>query len=116
MKRTFISIGLLALVLVTGCTTVVTPAGEKSTYINSNWGIINNTAYDLDVIQDGAKIAKLTPGQSMTLPPAFWREASLVSVAARSQGHYVGANSYTFSRYTVYNWQIDYVIKPEGTR
>ena len=106
----------LAALVVSGCTTVVTPTGEKTTYINSNWGVINNTGYDLDVIQDGAKIVRLGPGQTITLPPAFWREASLVSVAAYSHGHYIGANNYTFSRYTVYNWQVDHVFKPEGQR
>lgn len=113
-KRTLGLVAVILALVCSGCTTVVTPAGDKSTYLNSNWGIVNNTGYDLDVFQDGAKIASLTPGQVLTLPPATWREASLVSVSAYAFGQYVGANSYTFSRYTVYNWQIDHVHHPGG--
>jgi len=114
-KTTYALIAALGLLL-TGCTTVVTPAGEKTSYINSPWGIVNNTGYDLDVVQDGAKIGRLTTGQALMLPPLGWRESSLVSVSAFSGGKYMGASSYTFSRYTVYNWQIDHVTAPEGAR
>ncbi|MGV0949322.1 MAG: hypothetical protein ACOYB3_01525 [Azonexus sp.] len=114
MKKTCYALAL-ALALCAGCTTVVTPAGDKTTYINSPWGVVNNTVYDLDVIQDGAKIARLTPGQSMMIPPAFWREYSLVSVSAYTGGKFAGANSYTFSRLApAYNWQIDQVQQPGG--
>lgn len=100
----------------TGCTTVITPAGEKVVYINSAWGVLNNTAYDLDIVQDGAKITRLSPGQSITIPCIMWREASLVSVSAYCEGRYMGADCYTFSRYTAYNWQVNGVTRPEGTR
>lgn len=116
MKKTICAfISALSLAF-TGCTTVVTPAGDKTTYANSPWGIVNNTGYDLDVVQDGAKIGRLATGQSIMLPSLVWRESSLVSVSAYSDGKYMGASSYTFSRYTVYNWQIDCVTAPEGAR
>jgi len=107
---------LSGLSLLSACTTVVTPTGEKTTFINSNWGVVNNTGFDLDVIQDGAKIARLSPGQSIPLPPVCWKEASLVSVSAYSDGRYMGANTYTFSKWTIYNWQVDHVFAPEGAR
>ena len=116
MKRTLMMVAAALALLAAGCTTVVTPTGRSVWYLNSNWGVINNTYYELDVFQDGAHIAKLQPGQSVTLPPIMWREASLVSVSAYSGGRYVGANSYTFSIYTVYNWQVDHVFSPEGAR
>ena len=116
MKKTCYTLGL-ALALCAGCTTVVTPCGEKTTYINSPWGVVNNTTYELDVFQDGAKIARLTPGQAIMIPPVGWREASMVSVSAYEKGHYMGANSYTFSRFApAYNWQIDQVNAPGGAR
>lgn len=99
-----------------GCTTVVTPTGEKVTFIESKWSIINNTGYDLDVIQDGVKIARLSPGQTTMIPPAYWRSASMVSVSAYSNGRYMGANHYTFSHYVAFNWQVNYVEEPGAAR
>lgn len=80
------------------------------------WGIVNNTGYTITVTQDGAKIADLRPGQTVVLRPRSWGEASLVSVSAFRDGRYMGANSYTYSRYTPYNWQIDHVFTPEGSQ
>jgi hypothetical protein len=99
----------LLLALAAGCTTVVTPQGEKCAYfIHSNWGIVNNTAYRLDVFQDGVRICQLSPGQVIQLPPKFWNGPSLVSVSAYDcKGHYRGAANHTFS-YS-FNWQINRV-------
>ena len=116
MKKTCYTLAL-ALALCAGCTTVVTPAGDKSTFINSKFGVVNNTGYDLDVFQDGVKVVRLSPGQTVNLPPAFFREASMVSVSGYLNGLYMGANSYTYSRLAPsYNWQVDYVTSPGGAR
>lgn len=105
VKLIAVSLFLLA----AGCTTVVTPQGEKCAYfIHSNWGIINNTAYNLDVFQDGVKICRIHPGQIVQLPPKFFGQPSLVSVSAYDKdGHYMGAANNTFS-YS-FNWQINRV-------
>jgi len=105
---------LVLLALVVGCTTIVTPQGERVSYfIPSGQGVINNTGYNLDVFQDCVKLARLMPGQVLQLPPKF--HPSLVSVSAYDiDGGYHGANSYTF--YGTYNWQIDHVQRPEGNR
>lgn len=99
----------LLLALAAGCTTVVTPQGEKCAYfIHSNWGIINNTVYNLDVFQDGVKICRIHPGQIVQLPPKFFNQPSLVSVSAYDKdGHFIGAANHTFS-YS-FNWQINRV-------
>jgi hypothetical protein len=49
--------------------------------------------------------------------PFFSGEASLVSVTAYNTGSdYRGADSYTFSRFAPYNWQINHVHKQEDIR
>lgn len=105
-KRTaFIVAVVVGLTMLSGCTTA------------PGWGIVNNTGYNVNVVQDGKVKASLAPGQAIELVSKAWRDPSLVSVVAYdSATNYVGANSYTFSRYTYYNWQVDHVFKPEGAR
>lgn len=105
-------ITLCLLSLAAGCTTVYYPDGQKIVYCRSTeWGIVNNTVYELDIFQDGVKIARIVPGQVLAIGRPMWKDSSLVSVSAYSGDYYVGANSYTFSIYTAYNWQIDSVQK-----
>lgn len=99
-----LAIALLSLVLLaTGCATY------------PGWAVVNNTGYTVVVTQDGKVAADLRPGQTVTLRSG-WAEASLVSVIAYDGSSYVGANTYTFSRFAPYNWQVDHVFKPEGAR
>lgn len=78
------------------------------------WGVVNNTAYRLTVVQDGRNIAELAPGQAITVPPV-WMQVSHVSVMAHVGTNYLGANSYTFGD-APYNWQVDHVFVPGGRR
>jgi hypothetical protein len=105
IKRAAVWIGLLlGLLLISGCAT------------SPGWGVVNNTGYRLTVVQDGKIAAELIPGQTTYLR-ASWREASLVSVLAYdTRTNYIGANTYTFSQFAPYNWQVDHVFVPEGAR
>lgn len=92
-----------------GCQTIMRPG----------WGIMNNTGHDLVVYQDAKLIAKMPPGTVINLgyPMFLYREFSLVNVAAYdSYGGYRGGNSYTFSKFAPYNWQIDHVYRQEYTQ
>lgn len=81
------------------------------------WGVVNNTGYRVVVTQDGKIAAHLQPGQTVELISTAWREPSLVNVVAYDAfTNYVGVNTYTFSRFAPYNWQVDHVFKPEGAR
>lgn len=79
------------------------------------WGVVNNTGYNVVVTQDGKIAAHLKPGQTVELLSLSWREPSLVSVLAYDAStNYVGVNTYTFSRYRAYNWQVDHIFQPQG--
>ena len=92
--------------------------GCKSLTVYHGWGIVNNTDHILVVYQDGEMIAKMPPGTVTRLvQPVFAGEASLVSVSAyNGESDYRGADSYTFSKFAPYNWQINHVHKQEDTR
>ena len=51
----------------------------------------------------------------MTIPKGWCEPAALVSVSAfDSRGNFIGANSYTYSSHTYYNWQVDALQTPNG--
>jgi len=87
--------------------------------VSPGWGIMNNTGYILMIYQDGDLTAKMPPGTVVKLQHNLFSptEFSLVSIAAYNDvGDYKGAESYTFSKFAPYNWQIDHVHRQEFTQ
>lgn len=78
------------------------------------WQLVNNTGYDVKVVQDGKDLATMHTGQAIKVP-GVWLGVSHISVLAYDNGRYIGANSYTFGQ-AAYNWQVDHVFLPEGAR
>ena len=95
---------LLLLALITGCTST------------TNWGVLNNTRYTLQVVQDGSRIAHLEPGETVRLGKKAWAPYSSVCVSAYSKNVYMGGNSYTFYYDRPYIWQIDNIDRPGDAR
>ena len=79
---------------------------------------MNNTGYVLVVYQDGELRAKMPPGSAVAIKHRYLlREFSSISVAAYDEsGTYQGAESYTFSKFVPYNWQLDHIHRQEFTR
>jgi hypothetical protein len=95
---------LVAILVLTGC------------QFPNRWGVVNNTRYTLVVTQDGAPCAKLAPGKTVALPQTFGRTDSMVGVTAYDGEIYIGADTYIFSYYRTYLWQIDRVERQGGYR
>jgi len=87
--------------------------GCSSLTIYHGWGIVNNTDFILIVHQDGKLVGKMPPGTTFRLEQHICSgEFSLVTVAAYNTGSdFRGADSYTFSKFAPYNWQIDHIHK-----
>jgi uncharacterized protein YcfL len=97
-------IALLAVALLAGCAS------------DGNWGVMNNTRYTLQVVQDGAPVARVEPGETVVLKKRVWVRYSSVCVSAYQQNLYMGGNSYTFYWERAYMWQVDNVNRPGDVR
>jgi hypothetical protein len=87
--------------------------------VSPGWSIMNNTGYILVAYQDGEMMAKMPPGTAIVLKRNLFslKEFSSVNLAAYSEdGSYQGANSYLFSKFAPYNWQINNVHRQEFTQ
>jgi len=77
--------------------------------------LMNNTPYRLDVTARNQLIyTDLPPGHAVPIPVNPWQERIGVAVAAYDdQGHYVGANDWTFYCGQEQVWRIDRINKPQ---
>lgn len=76
--------------------------------------LVNNTSYTLDVTAENQMIStNLPPGQTLKVRSNPWRDRIGVAVAAYDfDGHYMGANDWTFYCGLDQVWRIDRIIKP----
>lgn len=101
-----VALPLLMVVLLTGCYSywpVGTPANPTSQTV------LNNTAYALDVYQDGVLIGKnVMTGQLVPVRPTIWQRYTCVTVTGyNAAGVYVGANTFTFNANAVETWSVN---------
>jgi hypothetical protein len=107
----------LALLLLTGCTTVYLPNGQGYHTMPSKHVVVNNTGYLLNLTVDGVPVTTLGNGQSLALQQHFLIPSTQASVVAfDAEGNYVGAANYTFHASTADTWQINQVDRPRESR
>jgi hypothetical protein len=96
-----VKLAILSCFLLCGC------AGPQMT-------LVNNTPYTLDVTAGNQMIStNLPPGHTLKVSSPPWRDRIGVVVAGYdSQGHYIGANDWTFYCGQDQVWRIDRITKP----
>ncbi len=108
---------ILALLLLTGCTTVYLPNGQSYLTTAARHIVVNNTGLILDVSTDGLPLTTLQSGQSISIMPHWLVPHTQVSVVAHdAHGHYVGADHYTFKSAQAETWQVNQVDRPRESR
>jgi len=112
----------ILLLALTGCTTVYNNGDcNKLSWLNVNprqW-VLNNTPYDLRVLQDGVAIAKkLEPGQQVPVTPRLLEERIVVTITAheRETGALIGSDTWTFRGWNPEVWQVNEVYRTQQSR
>jgi len=83
--------------------------------IGSQWSIVNNSGYVLDVFQDGRKInsSPLGVGQVLPLRMILFQPDSVATVVARTEsGQYVGSSTHKFSATENDTWSVIQIYAP----
>lgn len=107
----------LALLALTGCTTVYMPNGQKYLTTAARHVVMNNTGFLLDVSVDGQPLTTLATGQSISVMPHWLVPKTLVTVVAHdTHGNFVGTDNWTFLSATAEVWQVNQVMRPQESR
>lgn len=109
---------LVSVLLLAGCTTVITPQGQQYQVVNTGYSVVNNTGLMLDVVQDGVTISTgLATGQVLPLRNPIWRHKTVVTVLGHdATGGYVGTATWTFVSETPEAWTVTRLASPKESR
>ena len=93
------------------------PQDQQARYWNSGYSVVNNTAFLLDIVQDGQVIARrLKPGQVLPLRSLWFQRISNVSaIGFESDGTYVGTDAFIFTNVYPQTWTVTGLV-PQGGR
>jgi len=119
-KIVYTALTLAAAVLFTGCCSCPQqPKGQAYQYFGSQWSIVNNSGYLLDVFQDGRKInaGAVGVGQVLPLRMVLFQPDSVVTVVAHTEaGQYVGSSTHRFSSSENDTWSVIQLYAPMPVR
>ncbi len=104
----------LILGLGTGCTTVYEAQGPpQPAKPTADHTVVNNTRYNLNVLQDGRIIfTGLEPGQAVPVRARIFGGTSVVIVTGyTAEGKYVGTAQWTFIWNLPEAWTVSYLIE-----
>jgi len=112
---------MLALVsILTGCCSCPQhPTGQAYQFMGSQWSIVNNSGYLLDVFQDGRKVnaGVVGLGQVLALRIVLFQPDSVVTVVAHTEsGDYVGSATHRFSSTENDTWSVIQLHAPLPVR
>lgn len=118
MKIT-LGIIIITIVLLTGCTYNY-PYSRSSIGtchpvpdVNSQYSLVNNCGYRIDVHQDGRFIGIAHPGQVMPIKgPLLWRKTVVTVTGYDFNGSYIGADSWIYEFGTPEAWTVHRLNKP----
>lgn len=119
-KIVYTALVLAATVLFTGCCSCPQhPQGQAYNILGSQWSIVNNSGYLLDVFQDGRKInaGPLGVGQVLPLRMVLFQPDSVVTVVGHTEsGQYVGSGTHRFSSSENDTWSVIQLYAPMPVR
>lgn len=115
-----LAVALASAVLLTGCCSCPQhPQGQAYQVFGSQWSIVNNSGYLLDVFQDGRKVnaGVVSLGQVLPLRIVLFQPDSVVTVVAHTEaGEYVGSATHRFSSSENDTWSVIQLRAPMPVR
>jgi hypothetical protein len=119
-KIVYTALALAVTVMFTGCCSCPQhPQGQAYNILGSQWSIVNNSGYLLDVFQDGRKInaGPLGVGQVLPLRMVLFQPDSVVTVVGHTEGgQYVGSGTHRFSSTENDTWSVIQLYAPMPVR
>ena len=114
-----------AIALLTGCTynypysrSSIGASGQPVPDLpGSQYSLVNNSGYRIDVHQDGKYIGVAQPGQVVPIRGALlWSKTVVTVTGYASDGSYVGSNSWIYEFGTPEAWTVHQLNKPRQPR
>jgi hypothetical protein len=118
MKKHLLPVLLASLTFLAGCTTIITPQGERYQTCYGRYSIVNNSGFKLDIFQDGLLIFKdLDVGQVYPVRPMFLQSKTVIVVTGHTEdGEYVGTDQWIFLNSTPEAWTVTRLYQPKPPR
>jgi hypothetical protein len=84
---------------------------------SSQYSLVNNSGFRLDVYQDGKYLGIAEIGQVMPIKGALlWRKTVVTVTGCALDGTYVGSNSWIYEFGTPEAWTVHHLSKPQHPR